>query len=658
MRAAELSTGQEDDSSGWSSIIGIVTAIIGNVLISFALNTQRYAHVRLEREQAKEEEAYNLNRRQTTAFSDYGALQTRIAEDRGRQNAQTPLRPNAESQNSDNDQRASNEADMLLPSLPAKDGHRPKHDDSSTGADEPSVRRKSYLQSPYWWIGIVVMTIGEAGNFLAYGFAPASIVSPLGVVALISNCMIAPIMLHELFRWRDFVGVLIAVGGAVTVVFSAQGSNPKLGPDSIWELIQKTEFLAYLGITFACMLILMVASNRIGEKTIAIDLGLVGLFGGYTALSTKGVASLLSFTLWRALTYPITYLLVAVLVTTAIMQIKYVNRALQRFDSTRVIPTQFVAFTISVIIGSAVLYRDFESTTTIKAIQFVAGCALTFLGVWCLTSGRNDDENSAYLNKQDEEHAHHIDLIDDDIDSGDDTVTPDQRSDAGDPSTAPSTPKSSSSRPSYTPSTTKSFVSAASHFSSNLSTPTPRSRLHATSSSPLIPQTSTKSSSSHVTQSLSQTPPPANSQNHQNGLQPSDLQPNARYSQPSSHTPFTSVTGTSLSGRSSLTTAVLPGPLTSPLSSGLSVVVAEQRGRLQRGDSVKRGDGIRRKSNPVGGMSTPGGGSKRASVQALGEHEDLGLGTGSQVLERPRVERGATVEVTSRLPEYGEHQGN
>ena len=29
------------------------------------------------------------------------------------------------------------------------------------------------------------MTIGEAGNFLAYGFAPASIVSPLGVVALV-----------------------------------------------------------------------------------------------------------------------------------------------------------------------------------------------------------------------------------------------------------------------------------------------------------------------------------------------------------------------------------------------------------------------------------------------------------------------------------------
>ena len=69
---------------------------------------------------------------------------------------------------------------------------------------------------------------------------------------------------------------------------------------------------------------------------------------------------MLSYTLFKALTFPITYLLVAILVGTAIMQIKYVNRALRRFDATQVIPTQFVLFTLSVIIGSAVLYRDFE----------------------------------------------------------------------------------------------------------------------------------------------------------------------------------------------------------------------------------------------------------------------------------------------------------
>ena len=110
--------------------------------------------------------------------------------------------------------------------------------------------------------------------------------------------------------------------------------------------------------------------------------------GGYTALSTKGVASLLSDTLWRTLTFPVTYLLVFVLVSTAFLQIRYLNRALQRFDSTQVIPTQFVLFTLSVIIGSAILYRDFESATAERFAKFIGGCMLTFLGVYLITTRR------------------------------------------------------------------------------------------------------------------------------------------------------------------------------------------------------------------------------------------------------------------------------
>lgn len=52
------------------------------------------------------------------------------------------------------------------------------------------------------------------------------------------------------------------------------------------------------------------------------------------------------------------------------------------------IPTQFVIFTISVIIGSAVLFRDFESANLERFAKFFGGCALTFLGVYLITSGR------------------------------------------------------------------------------------------------------------------------------------------------------------------------------------------------------------------------------------------------------------------------------
>ena len=125
------------------------------------------------------------------------------------------------------------------------------------------------------------MTFGEAGNFLAYGFAPASIVSPLGVVALISNCVVAPIILKENFRPRDVLGVIVSVAGAVTVVLSAKQKERKLGPLQIWQAITTIEFEIYVLTTTLLITILLWASPRYGHNIIIIDLGLVGLFGGF-----------------------------------------------------------------------------------------------------------------------------------------------------------------------------------------------------------------------------------------------------------------------------------------------------------------------------------------------------------------------------------------
>ena len=102
---------------------------------------------------------------------------------------------------------------------------------------------------------------------------------------------------------------------------------------------------------------------------------------------------MLSSTLWRAFTTPVTYVLIIILLGTAIMQIRYVNKSLQRFDSTQVIPIQFVMFTLCVILGSAILYRDFERTTSEQAGKFVGGCLLTFFGVFLITSGRQQSED-------------------------------------------------------------------------------------------------------------------------------------------------------------------------------------------------------------------------------------------------------------------------
>ena len=69
--------------------------------------------------------------------------------------------------------------------------------------------------------------------------------------------------------------------------------------------------------------------------------------------------------------YAISYILLALLFYTAILQIKYLNKAMQRYDSTAVIPTQFVLFTLSAIAGSAVIYRDFDDDDPAHLARYI-----------------------------------------------------------------------------------------------------------------------------------------------------------------------------------------------------------------------------------------------------------------------------------------------
>lgn len=90
-----------------------------------------------------------------------------------------------------------------------------------------------------------------------------------------------------------------------------------------------------------------------------------------------------------------------VLIGTGIGQIRYLNRALMRFDSKVrssllviipradrlpqvVVPTQFVLFNISAIVGSAILYGDFARASFHQIVTFLYGCGATFAGVFII----------------------------------------------------------------------------------------------------------------------------------------------------------------------------------------------------------------------------------------------------------------------------------
>jgi hypothetical protein len=136
-------------SSGRSSLIGVAISLAGNVLISLALNCQKLAHVRLEKEGQEgdyeeqsvggnDEESQRLlgepNSSQSAGQGDYGSGR------RESTSSQRTLKTNG----TDGSPGAATESQEV------------ENDSMST----------TFLRSRLWWLGICLMTLGELGNFL------------------------------------------------------------------------------------------------------------------------------------------------------------------------------------------------------------------------------------------------------------------------------------------------------------------------------------------------------------------------------------------------------------------------------------------------------------------------------------------------------------
>jgi len=90
------------------------------------------------------------------------------------------------------------------------------------------------------------------------------------------------------------------------------------------------------------------SEGKVGKDYVFVDVGLCGLFGGFTVLSTKALSTLLTMQWIDIFTHWLTYTLILVCVSyshmarnlssqvlllTGVGQIRYLNRALMNFDS-------------------------------------------------------------------------------------------------------------------------------------------------------------------------------------------------------------------------------------------------------------------------------------------------------------------------------------
>jgi len=156
---------------------------------------------------------------------------------------------------------------------------------------------KSFLAVPWWWIGVIGIVGGEVGNVVAYGYAPASIVTPMGAVGVLTNVIITTYVLKEPFSKWNFLGVFGVVGGIITVVYYAPRATIVLKGPTMWEdLIFTPQFLAY-ALTFVVLLgFLLSIGKKYGERSVFVYIGTCAVIASLTIVASKTFSSIVAET--------------------------------------------------------------------------------------------------------------------------------------------------------------------------------------------------------------------------------------------------------------------------------------------------------------------------------------------------------------------------
>ncbi|KAI5287689.1 hypothetical protein KEM54_005822 [Ascosphaera aggregata] len=242
-----------------------------------------------------------------------------------------------------------------------------------------------YLKNAYWWIGMMLMILGELCNFVAYAFVDAILVTPMGALSVVVTTILSAIILKERLSFVGKVGCFNCIIGSVIIALNAPTQSSVSNIDDMQHYVIAPGFLSYAGVVVVgCAFIALWAGPRYGKRSMFVYISICSWVGGLSVVATQGLGAAIvaqiqgheQFRHWFL------YILLVFVVITLLTEIVYLNKALNIYNAALVTPTYYVYFTSATIVTSAILFRGFEgsalSITTIVMgfMQICSGVVL------------------------------------------------------------------------------------------------------------------------------------------------------------------------------------------------------------------------------------------------------------------------------------------
>ncbi|XP_030305813.1 magnesium transporter NIPA3 [Calypte anna] len=250
----------------------------------------------------------------------------------------------------------------------------------------------SYLKEWLWWAGLLSMGLGEATNFAAYAFAPATLVTPLGALSVLISAILSSYFLNEKLNIHGKLGCVLSILGSTVMVVHAPQEEEVTSLDEMERKLQDPAFVTFaVLLTVVVLLLIFIVAPRRGQTNILIYILICSLIGAFSVSSVKGLGIAIKQMLERKPVYqhPLVYILMGILLLSVSTQINYLNKALDVFNTSLVTPIYYVCFTTTVVTCSIILFKEWSSMDPGDIVGALSGFCSIIIGIFLLHAFKN-----------------------------------------------------------------------------------------------------------------------------------------------------------------------------------------------------------------------------------------------------------------------------
>ncbi|KAI0065287.1 DUF803-domain-containing protein [Artomyces pyxidatus] len=265
--------------------------------------------------------------------------------------------------------------------------------DAATQDRAYASENHAYLKNGIWWTGLSVLA-----NFAAYTFAPPILVTPLGSISVITGAVLASYILKEELGHLGRLGCTLCVIGSLIIVLHAPADKDIQTVDDILRFAKQPGFLFYCFTVIVYTVVVLYAfAPTYGRTKPIVYVSISSLFGSVSIMAIKGFGIAVKLTIAgnNQFTHPSTYFFAIMMTICIMIQLNYINKALDIFSTNIVNTMYYVGFSTTTIVASLILFHGFNTEDPSTDLSLLAGFIVTFLGIHLLEVSRQSQSKTA-----------------------------------------------------------------------------------------------------------------------------------------------------------------------------------------------------------------------------------------------------------------------